>query len=244
MRIVKLGLLLALGNAALLVLAYTWLGIGESDAQLLTWSGLSVFALIVGFGILQGTSLAHFRTPRNSLRQTLAAVLRRVVPLILILLFAAAVYLGLWLWDPKPLVLWLASGFTLVTQSPVRPAWILRAVEYAMMAIRWCAIPVVLIPLTGGVASRGWQGLREFKSQLRNWKYWVLVPTALIVGIWLPLWLVAWTPVRGAFSLEMTSLVARFAGAYLLFIAASLVLAFATSRGRPDIAQESTTASV
>ncbi len=239
----KLATLLAVGNAALLWLAYTWLGIGESDTQMLTWSGLSVFALLVGVVLLQGVSLAHFRTPGTPLRRTFWSVVRRLLPLTLFGILATAVYIGLWLWDPTPLVQWVASGLTLLTQSPVRPAWILRIAEFGLLAIRWCAIPVLLLPLAASVATNGWSGWRDYKSQPHNWRYWLIVPVALIAGIWLPLWLVAWTPVRGTFTAEMSSFVARWAAAYFLFVAASLVLAFATSRGRPAGTQESTTVS-
>jgi len=100
------------------------------------------------------------------------------------------------------------------------------------------------VPLASGLATRGWQGWREYRTQLKNWRYWVIVPVTLIVAVWAPLWLVSWTPVRGTFTAEMSSFVARSAAAYFLFVAASLVLAFATSRGNPAVSQESTTVSL
>jgi hypothetical protein len=239
----KLALLQLLGNAFLLWLGYTWLGIGESNGSMLALSGVVVLLLTVGVVLLQGTSLAYFRAPEDRLRRTLGNVVRRVAPLIIVGMVAVLLYLGLWLWDPKPLVLWLASGLTYLTQSPVRPAWILRVVEYVLMAVRWCVLPVFLVPLVSGIATRGWQGWREYRAQFKNWRYWVIVPVALAAGVWLPLWLVAWTPVRGSFTSEMVSFVARYSAAYLLFVAAALVLAFATSRGRPAVTQESTTVS-
>jgi hypothetical protein len=240
----KLGLLQLVGNALLLWLGYTWLGIGESNGSMLALSGALVLALVAGVALLQGVSLAYFRAQDDRLRRTLGNVVRRVVPLIIVGIVAALLYLGLWLWDPKPLVLWIASGLTYLTQSPVRPAWILRVVEYVLMVVRWGVLPVFLVPLASGIATRGWQGWREYRTQLRNWRYWLIVPAALIVGVWLPLWMVAWTPVKGSFTSEMVSFLARYSVAYLLFVAAALVLAFATSRGRPVVTQESTTASL
>lgn len=243
-RGLKLMPLQVVGNALLLWLGYTWLGIGESSAGMLTLSVAAVLALIAGIVLLQGVSLAYFRVPEDRLLQTLLRVARRILPLLLLGIVATFVYLGLWLWDPKALVLWVSSALTMLTQSPVRPAWILRTVESVVMAIRWCVLPVLLVPLASGLATRGWQGWREYRTQLKNWRYWVIVPVALIVAVWVPLWLVAWTPVRGTFTAEMSSFVARSAAAYFLFVAASLVLAFATSRGNPAVTQESTTASL
>jgi hypothetical protein len=240
----KVGLLQAIGNAALLWLGYVWLGLGEANARTLSLSVVSMLVFVAGVVLLHGTSLAYFRQPRNSLGRTLLGVARRLTPLMVVAIVSAALYLGLWLWDPKPLVLWVASALTLITQSPIRPAWILRVFETAVMLLRWWVLPMVLVPLMSGIAVHGWRGWREYRGQLRNWRYWLIVPAALCVGAWLPLWLASWTPVRGTFSTEMTSFGIRYAVAYLLFIGAGLALAFATSRGSPELSQESTTASL
>jgi hypothetical protein len=74
------------------------------------------------------------------------------------------------------------------------------------------------------VASRGWRGFAAFGAKARQRRYWLEVPVLLLGAAWLPFQLYRWTPRVGSFGMEMTSFVLRLGAAYLLFIAAWLLL--------------------
>jgi hypothetical protein len=64
-----------------------------------------------------------------------------------------------------------------------------------------------------------------------------------LCAIWAPLKVLGWTPRSQSFALEAVSFLLRATLAYLLFGAAWLVLAFATSAGKPRFTQSSTAVS-
>ena len=236
--LVKLFLMHLIGNAALLGLAYYWLSVGESSTSMLA---LSIAILVIFFGgavWLHGSALAYFRSGRGELRQSLSAGVRHLPPLLLFAIVTFAIDMSLGAWDPSSLLLSIASFFTMTFQKPVRPQILLRIWEVILWLLRWCVLPVILLPLAAAIAQ--WSGFGEFGAQIRNWKHWLLIPALLLVGIWLPLRLVAWVPIKGTFSAELISFVLRFAAGYLLFVAGCLAVAFVTSRGRPALSQPST----
>ena len=56
-------------------------------------------------------------------------------------------------------------------------------------------------------------------------------PLLLLCALWVPFRLLDWVPHMGSFAMEMVSFVVRLLVAYLLFVAAWLLLAFFTSGG-------------
>lgn len=226
------------GNAALMGLAYYWLGVGESDALHLAISAALVVLVTAGFAWLQGTALAQFRSA-SALRW------RHLVPLMLLALVAAATYFAAEYWNPasESRINRTASYLTLTFQTPVRPASVARVFGWIWWVVEWALIPLLLLPVASGVAARGWAGFAEFGSKLRNWGYWLAVPLLLLVALWAPFRLMAWKPETSSFAMETASLIARFGLAYLLFVAGGLLLALVTSRGRPVASQPSTVVS-
>jgi hypothetical protein len=232
-----------IGNALLLGLGYYWLGIGESSGSMLALSIAVVLIFTLGAVWLHGGALAYFREAGTSARDVFVRVLRHLPPLLLLATGAFALYVWLTAWNPSPTILSIASFLTMTFQKPVRPGVLLQIWQVLLWLLLWCVLPVLLLPLASGIAHRNWRGFGEFGAQLRDWKYWLLIPVILLGGIWLPLWLIGWVPVRGAFALELASLILRFGVGYLLFVAACLALAFVTSRGRSVLSQPSTVSS-
>lgn len=232
-----------IGNAALLGLGYYWLSVGESSTSMLALSISLLLIFLGGATWLHGSALAYFRDAGGELSPVLTTVVRHLPPLILLAVATFALYMWLAAWNPSPILLSIASFFTMMFQKPVRPAILLRIWEAILWLIQWCVLPVILLPLAAAIAQRNWHGFSEFGSQLRNWKYWVLIPALLLVGVWLPLSLIRWVPVKGAFATEFVSLILRFFAGYLLFVAGCLAMAFVTSRGKPALSQLSTAGS-
>ncbi len=90
------------------------------------------------------------------------------------------------------------------------------------------------MPLGAMVAKEGWRGFRgEAWRPLARALYWLEVLVLMLLGIWAPLKLLAWTPHLSSFRMQMASFIARLLAAYLLFVAAWLLLEFFSSGGSP-----------
>jgi hypothetical protein len=102
---------------------------------------------------------------------------------------------------------------------------------------RWIVLPSLLVSLFAGAAAHGWRAWRGFSARS------LAVPALVFLGVWIPMRLLAWVPRVSSFGMEMTSFVVRAGVAYLLFVAAWLVLAFLTSGGNPRFTQSRTAVS-
>ena len=218
------------GNAVLLWLAYVWLGVGESSIPRLLWSAILALAILAAFCWLHGDTLAWFRGGRIGQR----------VVVFLLAAIAVIVLYGLLSRFADTTAQWgfqLASYLTLKFRKPVKPATIQRIFSVGWWLVRWVLLPLVLLPIASGMATRGrpewgWKG-----------RGWLLVPFLLLAGLWLPFVLLGWVPRVGGFWLQMVSFAIRFGLAYLLFVGAAVALAAVTSRGRPDFSQPKTVVS-
>ncbi len=99
---------------------------------------------------------------------------------------------------------------------------------------RWIALPMLLVPFFAGAASHGWRAWRGFTPRA------LLAPVFVLVGVWIPLRLLAWVPRVSGFPMEMASFLLRAAIAYLLFVLAWARLAHLTSAGSPLLTQPKT----
>ena len=107
--------------------------------------------------------------------------------------------------------------------------------------LRGVAVPVLLLPLFGKVASAGWSGLRL--TVAHRWLYWLQVALLLAVAVYVPLWIFHFIPRPAAFWLQTVSLIVRIGVAYLLFVGSLLALEFFTSSGKPLRTQLNTSGS-
>jgi hypothetical protein len=242
----RLAVVHLLANALLLGCGYYWLGISESRNSALAWSALIGLLLMVIACSTYGATFAFFGTAER--KQVLPAwkiAARNLLPMAAAVVAIATVYWLLVLWqdfssDPA---FTLASFLTLTFRKPITPASVSRVFDAALWLIRWVVLPVVLLPMLSAIATRGWRGFDAIGSGARKWWYWVAAPVLLLAAAWAPLKVLSWTPRPEHFALQVVSFLLRATLAYLLFGAAWLALAFATSAGKPRLTQSNTTVS-
>jgi hypothetical protein len=224
------------GNALLLWLAYLWLAMAESTTLRLALSTAAALAILAAAAWLHGATFASFRRGAEpGAGPSFRTVLRHLLPLVLMVLAAIAIYVFLAWWSSYSVTpaATLASWLTLKFRKPVKPATAMRCFDVVLWMVRWVLLPADLLPLFSGVASRGWRGFNEFGWRRYSRLYRLEVPLLALCAIWVPLRLVNWVPHVDGFTMEMTSFVLRTATAYLLFVSAAMMLAFLTSRGKP-----------
>lgn len=229
------------GNALLLLLAYYWLGVSESNAGHLLWSIFLALILIGGTAWLHGFALAQFHG--LCLRRSALSSLRNLLPLVLLTLVAIAVYGALtWLANSDEHAAYAIGSYsTMKLRRPVAPSGVHRIIQGLFWITHWVVVPAVLLPLAGAVSVVGWRGWNRHSLRLsRRFLYWIEVGVLLVLAIWVPLRLFFWVPLIGSFAGQMTSFVLRAGIGYLLFVSGLLLLEFLTASGNPREIQPST----
>jgi hypothetical protein len=214
-------------NALLLWLAYKWLGVDESSGAKLLWSAVDALVILALACWLYGATIVFFRMPgERRINEAFRAALPHVAVLLLFALAVVALYLLIGRWaaasDEPPFR--VASWLTMKLRKPVKPETVGSVYHAGFWLLRWMILPVLLLPLVAGLAVKGPHGWREVIRR-RSWREWILVPILLVIGLWLPIVLVGWTPKVEGFGMEMASFVLRSAMAYLLFVGALIKLA-------------------
>ena len=223
-------------NALLLWLAYEWLAMSESTPLRLAWSAVAALLILAAAIGLHGATFASFRSGAEpGLAPSFRTVLRHLIPLVLMVLAAIAIYsfLAWWAGYSVTPASKLASWLTLKFRKPVRPATVLRYFNALLWMVRWVLLPADLLPLFSGVASRGWRGFKEFGWRRYSRWYRLEVPLLTLCAVWAPFRLVDWVPRVKGFNMEMLSFGLRVGAAYILFVSAAMAFAFLTSRGKP-----------
>lgn len=218
------------GNALLLWLGYYWLGLGETRAATLAWSALIALLLLSLACWLHGATFAYFSLGARRLPW------RRLPPLVATVIVLLAVYWVLAQWSDyssRP-AFKVASYLTLTFRKPVKPATVLNVFKVVLWLVRWMVVPVLALSVVSRIAAR---------RQASKWWHWIATPVLLVCALWLPFRLMGWTPLTGAFAMQMFSFVTRLLAAYLLFVGAWLALVFLISGGSPRATQPSTVAS-
>lgn len=229
-------------NALLLWLGYYWLGIGESRTASLLWSAVVATVLVCLTCYLHGATFAYFVGQILDLPTAFRAALRNLPAILAAVVLVLLLYFLLSRWSDystQPafdISSWLTSKF----RRPFRPNSVFRIFRAVTWLVRWVVLPVILLPWVAAVSSQGWRGFRHRISKSR--RYWLEAPVLLLCALWVPFLLLGWVPYTGKFGIEMVSFVIRQLVAYLLFVAAWLLLAFLTSGGRPVLSHPSTEA--
>jgi hypothetical protein len=229
-------LLQLVANAILLLLAYEWLAMSEATGVRLVESGAAALGIVAAASWLHGATFTGFRGGgKISVGLAFRTVLRHLLPLLLMVLAAAAIYgyLAWWAGYSVTPAAKLASWLTLKFRKPVRPATVMRYFNAVLWMVRWVLLPADLLPLFSGVAARGWRGFQEFGWRRYSRLYRLEVPLLTLCALWVPFRLVDWVPHVNGFTMEMLSFTLRMVVGYLLFVSAAMVLAFLTSRGKP-----------
>jgi hypothetical protein len=235
------------GNAGLLLLAYYWLGMSESDALHLAFSAFVILSFWLGTIWLHGTALVLFR-PLGQTTVFRAAVraLRHLLPLFVLTAFVVFLYLTLaQIYDAfGHEAFTIGSYSTMKLRRPVPPGSILKAFHSFIWIIEWIVVPVLTLLLASEVAEKGWAGFRVAAFR-RSRDVWFSLRAAFLVvaAVHLPVHLYISIPTVSNFSLQMVSFVARIGLGYLLFTAGFLAAEFVASAGMPPDTQPSTVVS-
>jgi len=235
-----------IANAVLLGCGYYWLGIGEGRASALAWSAVIAMLLVALTCATYGAAFAFFDSAeRKKVSQAWTTAARNLLPTAAAALAIGGVYWLLAMWQDysSDLAFTLASYLTLTFRKPVTPASVLKVFDAVLWLVRWVVLPVLLLPMLAAISTRGSRGFEGIGAGIRRWWYWLATPVLLLCAIWAPLKVLSWTPRSGSFAVEVLSFVVRAAVAYLLFGAAWLALAFATSAGKPRFTQSNTAVS-
>jgi hypothetical protein len=238
----KLFLLHFAGNALLLWLGYEWLGVGESSGPRLALSAFEALALLTLACWLHGAAFAHFRLG-TGIKAAFVNALRHLALLLIAAILVLTLY-GLIAWAAGAsgqAAFKLASWLTLKLRTPVKPPSVVRIFGVCFWILRWIVLPVGLLPMARGIATRGWRGFGEI-TWFAGWRYWLAVPVLLAAGFILPFSIIGLVPHVNGFALELISFAIRLLVAYLLFVGSALALAFVTSRGKPAVSQPKTVA--
>jgi hypothetical protein len=229
-------------NALLLWLGYYWLGIGESRTASLLWSAVVALALVCLSCWLHGGTFAYFVEQGTGLPVAFRTALRNLLAIFAALVVILLLYFLLSRWSDystQP-AFNISSWLTLKFRKPVRPNSVFRIFRAVTWLVRWVVLPVLVLPWLAAVASQGWAGFRRRLATKRL--YWLEAPLLLLCALWLPFRLMDWVPHMGSFTMEMVSFAIRMLVAYLLFVAAWLLLTFLTSAGRPVLSHPITEA--
>ena len=125
----RLALLHLVVNGLLLWLVYYWLGVGESRASTLAWSGFVALLIVELSCWAYGAAFVFFRNgPPSSFGGLAEPALRNMIPLAIAAALAGILYWLLARWadySAQP-AFQIASYLTLKFRTPVRPASVLR----------------------------------------------------------------------------------------------------------------------
>jgi hypothetical protein len=221
-------------NALLLWLAYKWLSLDESTTARLILSGFDALAILCLACWLYGATMVWFALPNPRLDDSFRTTLRHLPPLVLLVIAALAIYAAMPLLPPaltrpsQRFAFWL----TWVIRKPVKPALVLGTVQWALWAIRWIVLPVLLVPAAASIALHGWKGWRSLSAR-RPWTTWARIPLLTAAALWLPFALLNWKPKVAGFGMELASFGLRGGLAYLLFVCSVTWLAASAVRSKP-----------
>ncbi len=221
-----------LGTVGLLLLGYWWLLWPDEHVwQVVGSLATAVVLTIVALWLECGT-IRYFAEPERNLFAAFRRAFSRIPAFLVWILIFIAVLWGLQV---------LASAVPrlsvrLAQLLSVRPRSVTRTLSTILSIVQWVVVPAVLLPISAGIAERGFGGwipgalvlaLRRLKS---GW-YWIALAVALGIGAYLPWKLIGWVPAPSTLKHESWSLGLRFTAAYVLAISAWVGFCWILGRG-------------
>ena len=222
-------------------LAVVWLNLPETAGGLVLSVVLGI-VIGVGFLALLGATLSwfvdHHAGGTPTLRTAFGKGLRHFF------------WLGIWGMFPLAvcIVLHWAESYQYQVPTYVRsmlPAGMRAHVSEAALlwlflfiiaALFWVVTLAIWLPPAAQLAARGFrgfgrEGFRAWGRSLGSLQYWLLTIICALLGVWLPTLLTDWMPKEGTpLNVEMTSMIGRFALAYVLALCAWMLLASTVGR--------------
>jgi hypothetical protein len=217
-------------NAILLVSASFWLLIPEEHVWQLLFAGFSALLILFVFLWLHCGTLVYASNPdpvefRDAFSIKIDSIkIGRMVWLLigLFILFCCMRTISSWANSQ-----WRIAGY-LYSKAPssLRPtggaSGYFTALGYIFSVTFWYILPCVFLPI---IAARviGAPVLRGLRT-LARWQYWLGMAITTVLGVWLPIQILGWTPGK-TLSQQTASLVIRLIVAYLFATAAWLATA-------------------
>ena len=229
-------------NPVLFAAFWLWLLVPESGVGSLLLSFTLAALIAIAFLVLLGATLSwytdHHAGENPTLRSAFGKGLRHFV------------WLGIWGFFPIAILLLLSWAESYQYQLPayvrsllpmgiraqVSEAQLLWLYLFILAALFWVVTLGAWLPPAAQLAARGFrgfgrEGFRAWGRSMRSLQYWLLVAATVLLGVWLPMLLMAWKLKQGTtFGVEMTSLAGRLALAYVLALCAWMLLASAVGR--------------
>lgn len=226
-----------LANPALFGLFAVWLLMPVARSWQLALNVLVPLIFAAGVLVLNGGTMLSFgeeeETSKPALRSLFLRALQNVLPLLTV---ALAWYYGWHLIDKaasyqETFPPYLRSLLPVLFRRHITLASLNAIFSGSIFLARWILVPGVLLPLFMQSARRGfrvfgWTMISSWLKSLASISYWALLAIAAIVGVLGPVWLTNAKPdfKTSTYSWEMTSVIVRFSIAYLLGIAAWMVI--------------------
>jgi hypothetical protein len=218
-------LLNVVGNAMLILASLAWLWIPDSHVWQFVISAVSGPAIVFLAIWLQVVTMARWNrgVPYGSPR-----LLRHLPGFVVWLLAAWGVCLLVGMLSDRQ---YLYAGYLASRPSQHLRYWVtyprlLWLIGFAANAVTYYVLPALMLPLASETAAFGLRGIRwrRYLDVLTNWGFWLVQLLLMLIGVWLPMLLLGWTPGK-KLGTQILSIGLRLFCAYLLAIGAWIVAA-------------------
>ena len=227
----RLWLIQAAGNALLFWCAFTWLGIRDSKSLQLIETAVFGLAIVIPWLWLQEGTLAYC----GDRTQGLWPAFRRSVKTLALFTLIVVIF-GLLFWALGQLIPSLttagertASWLTFHLRKPIKPATLVKIYLAVLWGVRWIVLPAIFLPMAAGAALNGARGMWRGGGRV----FWLQYLVALLVGMYVPGWLIHWVPKLTGTVPQVVSFLARFGIAYAVLTTAWLMAAFFSAQRKP-----------
>jgi len=236
-------------NPLFFALFWFWLLVPESGVGSLLLSFTLAALIAIGFLTLLGATLSwyadHHAGETPTLRSAFGKGLRHFIWLGIWGFFPVAVCMVLsWAEDYQyQLPTYLRSMMPMATRAHISEAQLLWLYLFILAVLFWVVTLGVWLPVAAQLAARGFrgfgrEGFRAWGRSLRSLQYWLLVSFTVLLGVWLPRWLMEPNLKQGtAFNVELSSMLGRLALAFVLALCAWMLLASAVGRAAAPVAK-------
>jgi len=244
-------------NVALFGLFAAWLLIPVAQSWQLVLNVFVPLVVLTGVLVLHSGTMMFFHEDPDAaaptLRSVFLAATRNVLPLVISGVIA---YLGWTLIDKvggyhETLPAYARSTLPLFVRRHISLVFLNSGFQVMMFLLRWILLPGLTLPIFLRSARFGFRvfsgtSLAAWFKSLWSLSYWVLLGLAAVIGVLAPTWLMGARPDfrTSTYGWEMSSLILRFSVAYLLGVAAWVVICALVGQqsGKSDLTASDTTA--
>jgi hypothetical protein len=225
----RLWLIQAVGNALLFWFGFTWLGIRDSKSWQLIETAILGLAILIPWLWLQDGTLAYCGDRSQGLGPAFRRAARTLAIFAFVVIVFALLFWGLGKLEPTLTTAGerTASWLTFHLRKPIKPATWVKIYLGLLWGARWIVLPAVFLPIAAGAAMNGARGMRLGGGRV----FWLQYLVALLIGLYVPGFLIHWVPKLTGTIPQVLSFALRFGVAYVLLITMWLAVAFFAASG-------------